>query len=68
MRLHEKVTMLQENNNKINAELTELMRYLASVKFQGIENNFVNASEMYNRIQAVRSMVTYSQDEMYIPE
>ena len=68
MRLHEKVTMLQANNEKINAELTELMRYLASVKFQGIENNYVNAAEMYNRIQAVRSMVGYSQNEMYIPE
>ena len=68
MKLHEKVTMLQANNEKINAELTELMRYLASVKFQGVENNYVNAAEMYNRIQAVRSMVGYSQDEMYIPE
>lgn len=68
MRIHEKVTMLQANNEKINAELTELMRYLASVKFQGVENNYVNAAEMYNRIQAVRSMVGYSQDEMYIPE
>ena len=68
MKLHEKVTMLQANNEKINAELTELMRYLASVKFQGVENNYVNAAEMYNRIQAVRSMVWYSQDEMYIPE
>ena len=68
MRLHEKVTMLQANNEKINAELTDLMRYLASVKFQGVENNYVNAAEMYNRIQAVRSMVGYSQDEMYIPE
>ena len=68
MRIHEKVTMLQANNEKINAELTDLMRYLASVKFQGVENNYVNAAEMYNRIQAVRSMVGYSQDEMYIPE
>ena len=68
MRLHEKATMLQANNEKINDELTELMRYLASVKFQGIENNYVNAAEMYNRIQAIRSMVGYSKDEMYIPE
>ena len=68
MRIHEKVTMLQTNNNKINAELTELMRYLASVKFQGVESNYVNAAEMYNRIQAIRSMASYSQEEMYIPE
>ena len=47
-----------ENENKMNeieAELINLLRYLSSDKFAGVENNFVNASEMFNRVFEIRN-------------
>jgi hypothetical protein len=68
MRTHEKVNLLQSNNNKIADEVNEILRYLSSSKFQGPDNNYVNAKEMYNRIMILRNMVSLSQYEMHITE
>lgn len=38
-------------------ELTHTLSYLSSSKFQGFENNYVNAQEMANRILEIRSII-----------
>lgn len=68
MRLHEKVNLLQENNNKIADEINNLLVYLGSTKFQGPDNNYVNAKEMYGRMMELRRMISLSQYEMKIEE
>jgi hypothetical protein len=39
----------------INQELTDLMIYLASDKFAGVTNNYVNAQEMFEWLRNLRS-------------
>jgi hypothetical protein len=41
----------------ISEELTDTLVYLSSSKFQGFENNYVNAQEMANRILEIRSLI-----------
>ena len=41
----------------ISEELTDTLVYLSSSKFQGFENNYVNAQEMANRILEIRSII-----------
>lgn len=62
MRLHEQVKVMEKNVATLNEELTELLVYLASSKFQGVENNYVNAREMYDKIARLRRMVMVAQD------
>lgn len=38
-------------------ELTTTAAYLRSAKFQGFENNFVNAQEMADRILEIRTLI-----------
>ena len=61
MRLHEQVKVMEKNVATLNEEITELLIYLASSKFQGVENNFVNAREMYDKIARLRRMVMVAQ-------
>jgi hypothetical protein len=53
-RLKGEVSSLKEHILDIDIELLDFLIYLASDKFAGVENNFVNASEVYNRIQKIR--------------
>ena len=41
----------------LSEELTNTLSYLCSSKFQGFENNYVNAQEMANRILEIRSLI-----------
>jgi len=41
----------------LSEELTDTLVYLCSSKFQGFENNYVNAQEMANRILEIRSLI-----------
>jgi hypothetical protein len=41
----------------LSEELTNTLAYLCSSKFQGFENNYVNAQEMANRILEIRSLI-----------
>lgn len=51
-----------ENRNELlknlSDELTDTLIYLSSSKFQGFENNFVNAQEMANRILEIRNIIS----------
>jgi hypothetical protein len=42
---------------ELSEELTNTLSYLSSSKFQGFENNFVNAQEMASRIIEIRNMI-----------
>jgi hypothetical protein len=39
---------------KMEADLIDLQGYLASGKFHGVENDWVSAREMWNRVQDIR--------------
>lgn len=39
---------------RMQGGLVELQAYLASAKFQGIDNDGVSAREMWNRVQEIR--------------
>ena len=54
MRLHEQVKHLQAKLDLVNSDLTEKLAYLGGSKFQGNDNNFVNAREMYTFIIELR--------------
>lgn len=41
----------------IEDELTSVLSYLSSEKFQGELNNYVNSDEMFSRIREIRGMV-----------
>lgn len=46
-----------ELHNRIDSTeemCTELLRYLSSDKFSGADNNYVNATKMFNRVLAIR--------------
>jgi len=60
MKLHEQVKLANENHQVIHQELTDLLLYLGSSKFHGTDNNFVNASEMYSRVQKLYRMESYA--------
>ena len=46
--------------SSLSDELTDTLAYLCSSKFQGIENNFVNAQEMAYRILEIRNIISTS--------
>lgn len=48
------ISSLKSHILDIDIELLDFLIYLASDKFAGTENNFVNAREVYNRIQEIR--------------
>ena len=56
-----KLEQMQEKNVQSAFELeetiNELLIYLASDKFAGVENNFVNASEMYRRVFEIKQLL-----------
>lgn len=56
-----KLEQMQEKNVQSIFELeetiNELLIYLASDKFAGVENNFVNASEMYRRVFEIKQLL-----------
>lgn len=51
------IQQMQETQTKLWCELTNLMSYLASDKFQGMENNFVNAREMFDAVKEIRNLI-----------
>lgn len=57
-RLQEENKILQITIENTQEEIKELLEYLASDKFTGIENNYVNAKEMYQRIVELRNTLT----------
>ena len=62
--LHYSEILKNEIENKsellknLSDELTNTLIYLSSNKFQGFENNFVNAQEMANRILEIRNIIS----------
>jgi len=48
---------LTEKLNQVNQELTHFMSYLSGPKFTGIENNFVNAREVLDRVTEIRVLI-----------
>ena len=59
------INRLQNENEKLKKQiqayedgLTAIMAYLNSEKFQGIENNFVNPSDIFLRINEMKQKVT----------
>ncbi len=48
---------LKDTLKTVEQELTDILVYLASDKFQGSLNNYVNSDEMYSRIMSIRGMV-----------
>jgi hypothetical protein len=43
--------------DQLSDELTDTLSYLCSSKFQGFENNYVNAQEMANRVLEIRNLI-----------
>lgn len=59
------ITTLQGENAELKEQvlalresLTDLLSYLGSSKFQGFDNDWVSASEMYRRVMELRSQTT----------
>lgn len=48
---------LKDALKTVENELTDILVYLASEKFQGPLNNYVNSDEMFNRVREIRGMV-----------
>lgn len=48
---------LKDALKTVEDELTTLLTYLASSKFKGELNNYVNSDEMFHRIMEIRGMV-----------
>lgn len=48
---------LKDTLKTVDVELTTLLIYLASDKFQGELNNYVNSDEMFTRIREIRAKV-----------
>ena len=46
---------LKANRDYTERQITYLLTYLSSDKFQGIENNYVNAKEMFTQLLLLRS-------------
>jgi hypothetical protein len=55
MRLAEQVKIHNKNLQTMEEDIVRLMSYLSSPKFHGIENNYVNASEMYIALNELRN-------------
>lgn len=49
--------VLQHTLSIVEEELTQLLSYLSSPKFQGELNNYVNSDEMFQRIMEIRGMM-----------
>lgn len=48
---------MAEKLGKLNAELTELMTYLSSTKFQGMDNDYVHVStDILPKIREIRAL------------
>ena len=50
----------QKNANgtlELEAAINDLLIYLASDKFAGVENNYVNASEMFRRVSELKQLL-----------
>ncbi|CAB4152803.1 hypothetical protein UFOVP606_27 [uncultured Caudovirales phage] len=56
-----KLKELQEKNLQgtleLEAAINDLLIYLASDKFAGVENNYVNASEMFRRVFELKQLL-----------
>ena len=59
------ITNLQTENAELKAQveglregLTDLLSYLGSSKFQGFDNDWVSASEMFRKVMELRSQTT----------
>jgi len=50
---------LKENIQSASQEITDTLKYLSLDKFQGTENNFVNASEMRSRFLEIRKTLMF---------
>ncbi len=55
MKLHDQVTYLKTKRDATEQEITEKLAYLGGSKFQGPDNNYVNAREMYSFLLNLRS-------------
>lgn len=59
-RLATENTELKENIEAVIDTLNDKLRYLSSSKFQGYENNFVNAEEAYKMIAEIKHQLFLS--------
>lgn len=50
---------LQKKLDEADAILVEKMKYLCSEKFQGMENNYVNATEALNMLYIIRNTIAF---------
>ena len=46
---------LKANRDYTERQITYMLTYLSSDKFQGIDNNYVNAKEMFTKLLLLRS-------------
>ncbi len=53
-KLQEENEALKDTLKTVEQELTDILVYLASKKFQGPLNNYVNSDEIYSRIMSIR--------------
>ena len=53
------ITDLRKHITEIEADLTEFLSYLASDKFRGMENNYINARETFTRVMEIRNKLIF---------
>ena len=50
---------LKKHISEIEADLTAFLSYLASDKFAGFENNYINARETFTRVMEIRNKLIF---------
>jgi hypothetical protein len=55
--LQQKVAHQEKQMSDAKELINALMKYLASPKFQGHENNYINAQEAYNMLASVKNEI-----------
>ena len=49
------IDAMNNNNQETDTLIVEFMSYLNSSKFHGVENNYINAREVFTKLQEIRN-------------
>jgi hypothetical protein len=56
--IQQQIAEQQKQNEETREMITDFMIYLSSEKFQGFENNYVNANEAYNMLATIKNKLS----------